>query len=210
MRAPAPLLVVAALLATVACQPKPFVERAEPRPAADIGYEVSIYETVLPITLKRVDGDAAARLDRFVAAMDGAALRRAIVEVPPGYGEIGGAVAGYLAAQGLEVAVAEVPTTGIMISGDQVDVVASRCPDFVTARLSHPLDPLWGNPNPANDLAFGCANDSNLEAMVADPSDFGIGARTDPPSATSAVGAVRRYQENKVTPLPERSLETGL
>jgi hypothetical protein len=88
-------------------------------------------------------------------------------------------------------------------------VAAPSCPDWASARLVHPLDPLLGNPNPARELPMGCANDTNLTRMVADPADLAGRGRTGPAHAQGAVGAVQRYDKNEVTPLPAPTTTFG-
>jgi type IV pilus biogenesis protein CpaD/CtpE len=84
-----------------------------------------------------------------------------------------------------------------------VGPAATGCPDWSSARLSHPIDPLVGNPSPAEELRLGCASDANLARMVADPADLRGEAVTGPAPASNAAGAVQRYHANQVTPLPE-------
>jgi type IV pilus biogenesis protein CpaD/CtpE len=79
---------------------------------------------------------------------------------------------------------------------------AAGCADWAAARLSHPIDPLLGNPDPAEALHLGCATDANLARMVADPADLRGKGGTAPAPASSAAGAVQRYHSNQVTPLP--------
>ncbi|MEK0082831.1 CpaD family pilus assembly lipoprotein [Benzoatithermus flavus] len=86
-----------------------------------------------------------------------------------------------------------------------VNGAASACPDWRSARLSHPIDALLGNPSPAEALSLGCVNDTNLTRMVADPADLRGGRGTGPAHAPSAVGAVQRYDKNETTPLPPPS-----
>ncbi|MEO1092656.1 MAG: CpaD family pilus assembly lipoprotein [Pseudomonadota bacterium] len=202
-------VVVAAL---VGCRPPEFPPRAVPLPEADVGYTIDAIETRLPATTTELDRSARGRLDRFAAAFDGADIRQALVEVPFGIGDtLGVDIARYLDERGITTVVEEVPRSGVRVTGERVDVVASRCPDFASARVPHPLDPLWGNPNPSDQLAFGCAGDSNLEAMVADRGDLTGGGRTAPATAAGTIGAVRRYNDNDVTPLRETTaLQTGL
>jgi type IV pilus biogenesis protein CpaD/CtpE len=83
-----------------------------------------------------------------------------------------------------------------------VGPAASACPDWASARLSHPIDPLVGNPNAAEALRVGCASDANLARMVADPADLRAQGGTGPAPAPNAAGAVQRYHSNQVTPLP--------
>jgi pilus biogenesis lipoprotein CpaD len=53
---------------------------------------------------------------------------------------------------------------------------------------------------------LGCANTSNLAAMVADPRDLLEGRPLGPADGAREIGAVQRYRTDKVRPLPERSL----
>lgn len=85
---------------------------------------------------------------------------------------------------------------------------AALCPDWRQARLEHPLDRMLGNPVPAGELRFGCPNEINLARMAARPDDLVDGGSTGPARAPAEIGAVRRYYDNQVTPLPDRSMQT--
>lgn len=84
-----------------------------------------------------------------------------------------------------------------------VGAAPAACPDWRTARLSHPMDALLSNVNPAESLALGCVNDTNLRRMVADPADLEGGKGTGPAPASSAAGAVQRYDRDEVKALPQ-------
>lgn len=205
---PAPVVRLAALVLGAAlggCQAPSFPERAEVLPAEALGSYVTTFDTTLPAAAgATLDEASRARLDDLLDNADGAAAARALIEVAPADAAFGARVAAYLAAREVaaQVVAANVALPTVILQ--RVDVVASRCPDLRTARLAHPLDPLLGNPNPVNDLGFGCANAANLDAM-ADPAQLGALARTGPAVSPSAVGAVRRYYQNEVTPLADRS-----
>tara|TARA_R110002096_G_scaffold34568_5_gene98580 strand:+ start:733 stop:1149 length:417 start_codon:yes stop_codon:yes gene_type:complete len=87
------------------------------------------------------------------------------------------------------------------------------CPDWREVRISHPLDLLHGNPMPSRDQRFGCATATNLRRQVADPGDLespGEGGRAlAPASSRYASGALQRYYDDKVKPLPERKSAVG-
>ncbi len=97
-----------------------------------------------------------------------------------------------LGARGLLMADGAPVTPGIVAPGT-VRVVVLRstawvpnCPDMATTYSSNPTNSTSSN--------YGCATNSNLAAMVADPQDLikgQAGALTDPNTATKAIGVYR-------------------
>jgi hypothetical protein len=87
------------------------------------------------------------------------------------------------------------------------------CFDWRLARVGHPIDPLLGNPFPSREQPIGCAVDVNLIRQLAYPNDAlpGAGGRVmGPASSRASAGAVERYHDDKVKPLPDRtSIMTG-
>lgn len=65
--------------------------------------------------------------------------------------------------------------------------------------LQRPSDMEQNGQRPS--MAFGCATVSNLSSMLDDPGDLVQPRTLGPVDATSQVEAVRRYQNNTVTPL---------
>jgi hypothetical protein len=82
------------------------------------------------------------------------------------------------------------------------------CPDWRDAQLEHPLDALLGNPAPAGRMSLGCSQDANLRHMIADPNDLLGGGSTGAATSMGAAGAVQRYHDNEVIPLPDPALHT--
>lgn len=74
--------------------------------------------------------------------------------------------------------------------------------------VSTPTCPNWRKPSGA-DFAnqrssnLGCANETNLGLMVADPGDLVVGRELDRAEGEAMVHGVRRYRENKVPALPK-------
>ncbi|WP_092001054.1 CpaD family pilus assembly lipoprotein [Paraburkholderia lycopersici] len=54
-------------------------------------------------------------------------------------------------------------------------------------------------------VAWGCATYSNLAAQVANPRDLEQPAPVGPADAAVAANAMRRYEQDKVTPLDKQS-----
>ena len=82
--------------------------------------------------------------------------------------------------------------------------------------VSTPNCPNWRKPSgidfanqPSSNL--GCANETNLGLMVADPGDLVVGQELDHADGEAMIPGIRRYRENKVPALPKdnSSLTTG-
>jgi hypothetical protein len=54
-------------------------------------------------------------------------------------------------------------------------------------------------------VAWGCATYTNLAAQIAHPRDLGQPGPMGPADAAVAADAMRRYEQNKVTPLDKQS-----
>ena len=74
--------------------------------------------------------------------------------------------------------------------------------------VSTPSCPNWRKPSgtdsanqPSSNL--GCANETNLGLMLADPADLVAGRELDPADGEAMSHGVRRYRENKVPALPK-------
>ena len=91
------------------------------------------------------------------------------------------------------------PITGGNITPGNVRVIVSRakaevpgCPDW-----SRPSEPNFGSHNASN---YGCAINSNLAAMVADPRDLVLGRDAGGASDASTSGkAIKSYRDRKPT-----------
>ena len=94
-------------------------------------------------------------------------------------------------------------------AGDgQLEAAADECSDWRYAQLEHPIDPLLGNPVPAARLGLGCSLSVDLQQMIVDPGDLRGSGTTGPAGSLDASRAVKRYNSNEVTPLPDPSLHT--
>lgn len=107
-------------------------------------------------------------------------------------------VAGIAAKYGLLLSNSAPMTTGNVPAGS-VRVIVSRakatvpgCPDW-----SRPSEPNFNSHNASN---YGCAINSNLAAMVADPQDLVLGRGGESASDASTSGkAIKSYRERKPT-----------
>lgn len=115
-----------------------------------------------------------------------------------------------LAARGLLLSQGAPLTAGVVEPGS-VRVVVSRsvasvpsCPDMSTRYSSNPTNSTSSN--------YGCATNSNLAAMVADPQDLikgQAGALTDPKTATKAIGVYRDAEPTGTQGLKTESTTNG-
>lgn len=87
--------------------------------------------------------------------------------------------------------------------GGEPSMIEMQCPGWERVRLSHPIDPVNGNPLPSDAMRIGCHTQAALDAMVARPSDL-----TAPPlamgpaSAAAQNRAIERHRTIGLTPLP--------
>lgn len=98
---------------------------------------------------------------------------------------------------------------GIVVSGAQLaDVPLNHAVVEVTRTLvTLPPCPNWSKrsqPDYANAPSsnFGCATETNLGLMVANPTDLANARTLGPAAGEPAAAAVQRYLTDKVTPLP--------
>lgn len=196
--------VAALALSIAACQAPQFPERADMLPADAVG---AFAEPLVPLTMmltpERLQGRFRDDVLRFAEEADGADAVAAVIEAPPYRQVFARDTQRLLLEVGIPSTIIYTQTDNVVVRGERVDVVASRCPDWREVRIAHPIDPLFGNPFPADQMRFGCVNDANLEVMVARPGDLGAGATTGPAVAATAVGAVERYRNNEIPPLPD-------
>ena len=92
----------------------------------------------------------------------------------------------------------DIPVTTGSVPADHLRVIITRASAFV------PGCPNWDsksaiNPVNATSSNYGCASNSNLAAMVADPNDLIKGARNDSNDPTTATRAIRTYREKPPT-----------
>lgn len=152
------------------------------------------------------------RLDGWFASIDlGYGDRLAIDSA--GYDDpaVRQAIAGVAANYGLLVGDEPAPVTAGAVAPGSVRVIASRASAHV------PNCPEWGgvDVSPVNNTSpnYGCATNSNLAAMVADPNDLIVG-RDGSVRGTgqTATRAIRGYRETLPTgrqPLPQVSTRQG-
>jgi pilus assembly protein CpaD len=92
----------------------------------------------------------------------------------------------------------DVPVTTGAVPQGSLRIVVTRASAFV------PGCPDWAskssiNPTNATSSNYGCATNSNLAAMVADPNDLIKGARNDRHDPSAATKAIRTYREKPAT-----------
>lgn len=159
----------------------------------------------------RVDGDrvSEAELNRLAAwfhSIDARYGDRITIDEPRGYGSAGArADVGRVASDfGLLLADSAAPITEGEVAPGTIRVVASRasahvegCPSYTNPGIDSPV---------RTDSNYGCATNSNLAAMIANPDDLIHGQEgSGRDSATVAGRAVRTYRERVPTgtqPLP--------
>ena len=164
------------------------------------------------------DGDnvSVAERARLGAWFDSIGLRygdSVSIDTPRGYEAVKARhdVAQVAAAHGLLVADAAAPITEGGVAPGYVRVVASR------ASASVDGCPAWTNPDIESPVRtgsnYGCATNSNLAAMIANPDDLVHGREASGEGAVVVAGrAVRTYRESQPTGrqgLPASSTTTG-
>jgi pilus assembly protein CpaD len=95
---------------------------------------------------------------------------------------------------------AQLPPEHAVVEVGRTLVTLPACPNW-----SKPSGTDFGNQPSSN---FGCANETNLGMMVANPSDLASGLPVGPSAGQPAVAAVDRYLNDKVTPLPTANAAT--
>lgn len=167
---------------------------------------------VNPAALTSVDAPEARRLDAWFQAMDLGYGDSVSIDDPMPYGhdQARATVAGVIAAHGLLLDKAQPVTPGSPEDG-RIRVVVSRstadvpdCPNW--SRLSQPELEGSGMSN------YGCAVNSNLAMMVANPDDLvrGQEARgSDPRAMTKAIKSYRDKQPTGANQLKSESTTKG-
>jgi len=201
-RVPA-LILVAGLSALAAGCTQPVVTRAGLTPT----YNPSVYSVHQPV-VQRTDyvldvaapgGLAPSEAARLQAWLDGLQLGygdRVWVDEGAGYsdGRVQQDVAGVVQSYGLLLNEGAPVTAGPVQAGT-ARVIVSRmtagvptCPDWSDARLGAPSSPTQSN--------YGCAVNSNLAAMIANPADLVLGqAGTTANDAAAGARAVKAYRD---------------
>jgi pilus assembly protein CpaD len=162
----------------------------------------------------RVDGDrvSAAELDRLAAwflSIDARYGDRIAIDSPRGYGSTGArADVGRVASDfGLLLADGAAPVTEGEVAPGTIRVVASRasarvegCPSYTNQGIDSPV---------RTDSNYGCATNSNLAAMIANPDDLVRGqvgsGQESAAIAGRAVGSYRARVPTGNQPLPAPS-----
>ena len=159
----------------------------------------------------RVDGDRVSdaelgRLAAWLQSIDARYGDRITIDVPRGYASAAArADVGRVASDfGLLLAVSAAPITEGEIAPGTIRVVASRasarvegCPSYTNPGIDSPV---------RTDSNFGCATNSNLAAMIANPDDLVRGQEGSGTEsalvAGRAVGSYRTRQPTGSQPLP--------
>lgn len=107
-------------------------------------------------------------------------------------------VSALLAQRGIGVVPVAPPASGVgpnrvLLMADRYVVKAPSCPNWTDSSAT----PHTNTP----DSDFGCATQSNLALMVANPRDLVVGRTLAPADADQATGAIERYRADKVKPL---------
>ncbi len=158
----------------------------------------------------RVDGDrvSEAELNRLAAwfrSIDARYGDRITIDEPRGYGSAGaradvGRVAadfGLLLADGAPVTEGEIAPGTIRVVASRASAHVEGCPSYTNPGIDSPV---------RTDSNYGCATNSNLAAMVANPDDLVHGQEGSGRESAQVAGrAVRTYRERQPTgtqPLP--------
>lgn len=139
------------------------------------------------------------RLQGWLDAMNVAYGDRIAIEDPSTYGH---SVAqetirsmverrGLLLSDGVPVTTGEVPAGSLRVVVTRTSASVPGCPDWSTKYSI--------NFNNATSSNYGCATNSNLAAMIADPNDLIKGASADRQDPTTATRAIKTYREKEPT-----------
>lgn len=114
----------------------------------------------------------------------GSAARESVATIAAKYG--------LLLTNGAPMTMGNVPSGNIRVVVSRSKASVPGCPDW-----SRPSEPNFNSHNASN---YGCAMNSNLAAMVADPQDLVLGRGGDSASDASTSGkAIKSYRERKPT-----------
>lgn len=98
---------------------------------------------------------------------------------------------GLLLSNDVPVTTGAVPAGSIRVIVARASAHVPNCPDWASKSSI--------NPNNATSSNYGCATNSNLAAMVADPNDLIKGASADRNDPVSATRAIKTYREKAPT-----------
>ena len=139
------------------------------------------------------------RLQGWLDAMNVRYGDRIAIEDPSAYGSIGAK----------ETIREMVERRGLLLSGDVPVTTGAVAPGYVRvivtrASASVPSCPNWSsrsaiNVNNATSANYGCATNSNLAAMVADPNDLIKGTSERDNDPTTATRAIKTYRDKPPT-----------
>lgn len=111
---------------------------------------------------------------------------------------------GLLLAQGAPLTAGVVPPGSVRLVVSRSVAYVPSCPDTATRYT--------GNPTNSTSSNYGCASNSNLAAMVADPQDLvkgQAGTLTDPKTASKAIGVYRDAKPTGTEGLKTESTTNG-
>ncbi|MDK2761365.1 MAG: CpaD family pilus assembly protein [Sphingopyxis sp.] len=98
---------------------------------------------------------------------------------------------GLLVSQDVPVTTGAVPPGHLRIIVTRASAFVPGCPDWASKSSINPTNSTSSN--------YGCATNSNLAAMVADPNDLIKGARGDRDDPATATRAIRTYRDKPQT-----------
>jgi pilus assembly protein CpaD len=203
MSRPSTLSLLAALgLGVSACAPHPGPLTAANNPSLSSVHQPVVQRTDYVLDLRSsgngLADDELARLDAWLASIGAGYGDRLSVDEPQGYSDpmARDAVARVATGYGLELADGAPVLNGVVQPGT-IRVIASR------TTASVPGCPAWSEEAeyyapPMTSSNYGCATNSNLAAMIADPEDLVLGQEgTTTGSGTTATRAVRTYRSRQ-------------
>jgi hypothetical protein len=197
-----PMLLTAALVGLAACAAPEFPRRA---PAETAGGAL-VAQGWLDLDARdlAVSPEERARLAALVAPAAGAPAAQATVIAPPAARRRAERIGAALTDSGAAVAYLVDPGADrVRVAAERRELAAALCPDWTRARLRHPIDPVRGNPTPADDLALGCSVQTSIDAMAARPGDLTAPAETTAPRGAAYLRPVERHRTTGPVALPE-------
>jgi pilus assembly protein CpaD len=139
------------------------------------------------------------KLEGWFDAMGIAYGDRIAVEDPSLYGKSGATATvrkmverrGLLMSEAVPVTAGSVAPGYLRVTVTRASAYVPGCPDWATKTSSSQVNATSSN--------FGCATNSNIAAMVADPNDLIKGARNETPDPSSASKPIRVYRDREPT-----------
>jgi len=150
------------------------------------------------------------RLQGWLDAMNVAYGDRVAIDDPSTYGNSAAQATirsmverrGLLVSEGVPVTTGDVPAGSLRVVVTRTSAYVPGCPDW-SSKYSI-------NFNNATSSNYGCASNSNLAAMIADPNDLIKGASADRQDPNTAIRAIKTYREKPPTGAGElKSEETS-